>query len=324
MKLQKSVWYILLLIFGSAAYFLFSTYQNIQRNKESFDWVNHTQGVIKTINAVRSDLYEVESQIRGFVISENMAFLDHYENQKIKLASEAMQLLRLTKDNSLQQQHGKRLMGFIQQKLDFQEKVYQATRVSRLQGEAAIASLTGKHLTDSLATILQKMETEERQLLAIRMEKHETLTGVRHTTNIILTIVAMIFFSFLLFNIIKENMLRRKAETKAKENESKYETLIENSAIVVYTTDKNGYYTYLSAKCKDFTGFHAEELVGEHFLLLVEKSWEQKVLDFYLAQKEKRTRETVFEFPILMKNGGRPHHFRKRSAADSAAGRSRE
>jgi len=305
LKLQKSVWYILLLIFGSVLYFLLFTYQNIQRNKESFQWVNHTQEVIKTINTVRSDLYELESQVRGFVISGNTGFLDHYESRKIKLVTEVQQVLKQTSDNPRQQLNGQQLLSFIQDKISFQNKVYAAATASRLQGEAVIASMVGKHLTDSLETILQKMETEERSLLAVRTENIENLSASRYTTTIIVAIVVLAFLSVLMINVIKENSLRRKAESRAVENETKYRNLIENSAVVVYTTDTAGYYTYLSGKCKDFTGFHAEELVGEHFLLLVETAWEQKVQSFYLAQKENRTKETVFEFPIVTKNGER-------------------
>ncbi|RYZ29771.1 MAG: PAS domain S-box protein [Chitinophagaceae bacterium] len=305
MKLQKSIWYILLLIFGSVLYFLLFTYQNIQRNKESFHWVNHTQEVIKTINAVRSDLFEVESQVRGFVISGNTDFLDHYESRKIKLATEAQKLLNLTSDNQRQLQNGKQLLTFVQQKIDFQNKVYNAAIQSRVQGEDVIATMIGKRLTDSLENILQKMETEERSLLTVRMGKLENLSESRYLTSIVIAAIVLVFLSVLLISIIKENVLRRRAESKAVENETKYRNLIENSAVVVYTTDSIGYYTYLSGKCKDFTGFHAEELVGEHFLLLVETAWEQKVQSFYLAQKENQTKETVFEFPIITKNGER-------------------
>lgn len=104
---------------------------------------------------------------------------------------------------------------------------------------------------------------------------------------------------------IRANLLRRQAEEKAQVNEDRFQGLIENSALILFTTDSRGNFTYLAGKCKDLTGFTADELVGENFNTLVEDSWKKKVREFYLAQIQKRTFETVLEFPIIRKNGER-------------------
>jgi len=305
LKLQKSVWCVLLLVFGGILYFLIFTYQNIQRNQESFRWVNHTQAVINNIHTIRSHLFEVESQVRGFVISGNPTFLDDYSTQKQQLSAGSAELLKKTMDNAKQQGNSNHLLELIDRKIAFQDTLFAIAKGSRLEAESLISSLTGKKITDSLELILQKMENEERRLLAIRMDKYKSLSDVRFIVIIVLAIVAIILLSFLLLNIIRENVLRKKAEQKAQENELKYRNLIENSAVVVFTTDASGNFTYLSGKCKDFTGFTAEELVGEHFLMLVENSWERKVKEFYFLQKRNKTPETVFDFPIVSKNGER-------------------
>ncbi len=111
--------------------------------------------------------------------------------------------------------------------------------------------------------------------------------------------------AFSIIKWIKENLLRRQAEEKAQVNEDRFQGLIENSALVLFTTDSRGNFTYLAGKCKDLTGFSAEELAGENFNTIVEDSWKKKVQEFYLAQIQKRTFETVLEFPIVHKNGER-------------------
>lgn len=305
MKIQKSIWLTLLLIFCGIFYFLFFTYQNIQQKKQAFQWVNHTHEVIETIDAVRSALFDVESQVRGYAITANPVFVDHYALKKSNLYQRVQQLRELTTDNLLQQQNAKQLFQLIQQKIAFQNQIFEVSQQSTTQAQALIASLTGKQLTDSLDSILQAMQAVERQLLTKRLREHERLTQSRYITSIALAVAALLLLGFLLLKIARENTLRKKAEQLALESEIKYRNLIENSAVVVFTTDLKGNYTYLSGKSKEITGFTAEELVGEHYLTLVEDNWVQKVQEFYACQLQKRTPETTFEFPVIDKYGER-------------------
>jgi PAS domain S-box-containing protein len=305
LKIQKSIWCILLLIFCGILYFLIFTYQNNQRNQESFQWINHTHEVIENINTVRSAMFDVESQVRGYLVSGNSTFIKDFETKKAKVTAEATRLQQLFNGNNVQQDNSRRLFHFIDEKIAFQNEVFLAAQHSVSDGRSLVAALKGKHLADSVEGILQNMEAEERSLLGQRMQNYQGVTQVRHTTMIVLAVVAVLLLSLMLYNVTRENALRRKAEQKARDNEHKYKSLIENSALVVYTTDVWGNYTYLGGKCKELTGFRPEELLGENFLTLIERTWEQKVKDFYVAQKEKRTYETLFEFPIMIKSGER-------------------
>lgn len=302
MKIQKFIWYLLLLIVGGLAYLLLFTYQNIQRNKESFQWVTHSHEVIENINAVRSSILDVESQLRGYVISGNAVFTTHYNERKEILFHNIVNLRAATNDKA-QQQRADSLLQLTVQKMNFQDDVLQHFRSSPKEAQQLIAGLQGKKLTDAMEVLLQKMQAKEHDFLAIRMARHHHYTQLRYTTTIIIAIGAFIVLLILLIKIVGEVQRRRQAEQKALLNEHKYKGLIENSALVVYATDLEGNFTYLSGKCKDFTGFTAEELVGESFLTLIDERWQEKVQAFYMAQKEKQTFETVLELPIVSKNG---------------------
>ncbi|HZH36996.1 MAG TPA: PAS domain S-box protein, partial [Flavisolibacter sp.] len=116
---------------------------------------------------------------------------------------------------------------------------------------------------------------------------------------------ACIALVFLIQRVAREMRMRRLAEEKAQTSESKYRELIENSSLVVFAMDMELNFSYLGGKCRDITGFKAEDLVGESLLTIVEKQWREKVLQFYQAQKENQTFETVLEFPVINKNGDR-------------------
>ncbi|HEU4903780.1 MAG TPA: PAS domain S-box protein [Flavisolibacter sp.] len=303
MKIQKSIRYLLLLIVGGLAYLVVFIYQNSQRNKESFQWVTHTHEAIEEINAVRASLLDVESQLRGYVISGNPVFTVHYNSKKESLFHTIAVLQKRVSDNSGQSERVQALVGLAQQKIAFQDEVRKSYDVSPDKAHQLISGLEGKAITDSMETVLLKMQEHEQNLLALRMSRHHAYSQRRYVTTIVITISAFLILCVLLIAIAKEVRLRRLAEEKALQSEHKYKGLIENSALVVFSTDLVGNFTYLSGKCKDFTGFTPEELIGENYLTLVEENWRQEVQNFFLDQKEKQTFETVLEFPIRSKNG---------------------
>ncbi|WP_162944487.1 PAS domain S-box protein [Flavisolibacter nicotianae] len=303
MKLQKSIRYLLLLIFAVLASLFVFIYQNNQRNKESFQWVTHTHTVIENINAVRTSLLDVESQLRGYVISGNDAFLQNYTSKKQTLFRNITKLQQLVNDNKQQQIKADSLLQLAHKKMQFQQEVRDHYHTSPLEAQQLVAGLLGKYLTDSMEAVMQHMCLTENELLAVRMDKHRYYMQLRFTTSIVLAIGVFLGLSILLIRMAREAMLRRKAEQQAILSERKYKGLIENSAIIVHSTDLNGYFTYLSGKCKDITGFTAEELIGESYLSVIEETWREKAMAFYMEQIEKQTFETILELPIMGKNG---------------------
>ncbi|NTS40594.1 PAS domain S-box protein [Flavisolibacter sp. BT320] len=303
MKIQKSIWSVLLLLSAGLLYLIIYTYQNIHRHQRSFDWVNHTHKVIEGINAVRSSLFEMESGLRGYVITSNTVFTADYQKKREALAQDITSLQTLTSDNPGQKANIANLSALMQNKMAFQQAIFEKAHSSHKAAEELIASLRGKAMTDSMEIILQNMQAQEERLLVSRMQKNSEMTNLRYTTTVVLGIAAFLLVTGLLYKITREYNLRRYAEQKAQLNEHKYKGLIENSALVVFTTDLDGNFTYLSGKCKEFTGFTAEELVGENFLSVIEESWRPKALAFYQAQRAQETFETVTELPIIGKHG---------------------
>jgi PAS domain S-box-containing protein len=284
-------------------YLVIFMYQNIQRNKESFQWVTHTHEVIEDIRTVHSSVMEIESQLRGYVISGNPVFIKNYSNKKEILCKNISRLQEHTVDNAQQQKNCAVILQLTHRKIAFQLEVMDRFAASPDKAKELIAGLEGKRITDSIDNLLQIMQKHEQGLLSMRLKHFDHFTELRYTTTLVIAVVAFFVLAILMMKIGAEARLRRLAEQKALLSEQKYKGLIENSALVVHATDLDGNFTYLSGKCKDFTGFTAEELAGENYLTIVEESWRQKVQAFYQKQKENHTPETLLEFPIVSKTG---------------------
>lgn len=96
---------------------------------------------------------------------------------------------------------------------------------------------------------------------------------------------------------------RDTALKELRESEDRYRRILENTADVIFTTDAQGRFTYVSPAGQTLTGYPRGQLIGSHFTMLVAPSWRQRVQDFYESQWHKRERRTRYIFLICTANG---------------------
>ena len=303
MKVPKPILYAYILILLGAVYFFFSSYDQNKKAASAFKWVNHSHEVIQSLNAVFGSVTDYESHGRGFIISGDSVFLKASYASKEKTYQQIDQLRKLTSDNSLQQKNISILQQLVQEKMAFQDELFRTYRLSGKAAVALIASLKGKNLLDEVKHQLLVMQKEEQKILAQRISENKKLNNKKLLTNSVVAIIALVLFTIAFLKLLKENSLRRKVEAISKNNEEKYRGLIENSAVVIYATDVNGHFIYVSKKCEALTGYSPAELTGKHFTFLIDASWREDVQKFYANQFAKGTKETVFQFPIKTKEG---------------------
>ena len=80
---------------------------------------------------------------------------------------------------------------------------------------------------------------------------------------------------------------RERLERELSRSEERYRFLVQNSPDIVFATDADGRFTFLSAAIERMTGFAADELIGQHFSTIVDDQtlqvaggrWEALVAD---------------------------------------------
>ncbi len=117
-----------------------------------------------------------------------------------------------------------------------------------------------------------------------------------------LTLILMAYLLYRLNNGFKRLKL---AEAKSVVSEEKYRNIIDNVSSVVFTTNESGYFSFSSKRAYQLTGYQADEVLGMHFSELVDPEWKESVFNNYFQQWMNETTETVYEFPIITKNGYR-------------------
>ena len=303
MKVQKTIWYIFLLLFCGIAYFLYVMHQNNKRTHSTFVWVNHTHQVIEEINYLNAAVLDFESQVRGYVITGNPEFLKEYNKADDKIMSYVNHLEVLISDNPVQRKNVAVAKNITKAKIQFQANVVDLYRSSPQQALQLIAGLKGKKLTDRLKAVLTTMQNHEQQLLTIRVERNKAISESKYITSTWSLIFFFLLISFALFHINKENKLRKRAEQSSRENALKYSDLIENLSVVTYTVDLEGVFQYVSSKCKELTGYLPEAIIGNKIHFLIHPDWQEQVEAFYQDQLMNDIYETVLAFPIITKDG---------------------
>ncbi len=97
---------------------------------------------------------------------------------------------------------------------------------------------------------------------------------------------------------LREQMKEREAAQEAlRASEEQYRSLIDSATDIIYRVDPRGHFTFVNPVASRVMHRPQADLIGVHFLELVEPSWRTDVARFYAAQVTNRTAQTYFEFP---------------------------
>lgn len=133
--------------------------------------VAHTREVIAELRDTRSQLESAESAQRGYLLTEERGYLEHYEASIAALGIALDRLATLTVDNPRQQADLKRLRTLATERI---QELRRTIGVLRCKGLGAAAVLTRKDKTamDGTRQVIGAMEQEEQRLLTQRIGTH--------------------------------------------------------------------------------------------------------------------------------------------------------
>ncbi|MBC7553823.1 MAG: response regulator [Taibaiella sp.] len=95
----------------------------------------------------------------------------------------------------------------------------------------------------------------------------------------------------------------KKAYGSLAESEAMYRAMVEESALMMFTADVHGRFTYVSNRLKKTIGYNDKDLLGKQFASIYDGEWRKKAIAFYQKQLLDKTEETTFLFPIIVKTG---------------------
>jgi len=227
----------LLLLLGSSV----ASYISIQTLLGSSDLVSHTYKVIAELDQVTRPIRDAESAQRGFIISNDPAYLDPFHGAFELSLSSLEDVKALTADNPVEQARCEKLRGFINGRFARMETLIDAKKNNNLINVADLQS--GKEFMDSILTTTLLMKNTETALLSQRTARFDSLS--RLTPLIILLasalaiLIAIVFFIRVRKDIDEKTRIQQELEDKDRDISRRID-IIRSIAETVASGDYSG------------------------------------------------------------------------------------
>ncbi|PBQ32837.1 histidine kinase [Sphingobacteriaceae bacterium] len=239
---------LLVVSIGSAIY-------SIKKLVDSSQWVNHTNAVLIEAENLISSLKDAETGQRGYLLTNNPAFLEPYNDARSKALESASNLKDLTTDNALQQKNIAEMKFLIDDKFDQMQRVIDVSKKQNLRfaNDSSLMyneMVKGKVMMDDLRNFANRIKKEESNLLIIRTGQLETYTSF---TPALVILAALISILITLFSYVKIKRDLDERVKKEKEDEEKYQETSNRITVMESVTQKlsDGDYTIRSKDAKD-------------------------------------------------------------------------
>jgi len=261
---KKTIFYYLIaLIIVASVLFVF--YRNTQKVKANNELVEHTQEVLHKSDNVLVDVLNMETGVRGYLLTGNEEFLSPYYNGVTTMNLNIKSLTDLTKEDKNQQARMLILKEVSDERLILVKKIIEAKKQNRLSEIETDNSLKeGKILNDKIRNVMAVINWEEFRLLKKR--KIESAESNRNSQLLFLSLIVFILTVFVLVTIvIKNQKIRDEISEELKQSSQYARSLIEASLDPLVTISAEGKITDVNDASVEITGITRDKLIGTDF-----------------------------------------------------------
>ncbi len=172
-------------------------------NSEQIARVNEIEDVI---HQLREHMLEVESGERGYIITGNENFLEHYQHGLGKVEMQRTELMRLVSGQASEQGR----MAELDKRLNAKVALSQANVLARKQSfneaQARVLSGAGKREMDALVSILEELSTAQNdRKLALHLQRMVVFDEMRNNIALaaVLSVVVLIYLHLSLMRMMR-------------------------------------------------------------------------------------------------------------------------
>lgn len=281
------------------------SYRSLQEFVERARWVEQTQDVLREADAVLSDLKDVETGDRGYLISGEESFLVPYVDALASIPARLRRLKELTADNGDQQKRILELEKLVDQRLR-QAALFLKTAGTK---HMLVSEPTRKHIAqgkltmDEIRDVVSNMRTREEMLLVERAQDSKRSSNM--ATAIIvagtLTSFTMLVVAFVFLR--KEIEQRARAEHAAQASAAEIESLYNEAPCGYHSVDEHGTFVRINDTELAWLGYDREEVVGKlKFIDVVAPECVQTVQENF-PKLVKGAKTTNLEYTMVRRNG---------------------
>jgi signal transduction histidine kinase len=221
--------FLALLVLALNAYVAYYSVQKIIDNERQ---VAHTLEVLKELETLRTLSIDIESSMRGYVITGDEYFLQTYDQNRTDAPHIISHIKDLTKDNPFQQQQIELIENHVQEKFSFSDASIKS-RKEKGYAEAAtlVASRHGKELMIEINFLTDQMQKEETRLLNVRQEESDRSIrrgGFSFAATSILAALLLFGVYYFFNSVLKE---RKKSEAILRQANEELESKVQERTL---------------------------------------------------------------------------------------------
>ncbi len=281
------------------------SYVSLQGFVERAGWVEHTQSVLRETEAVLSDLKDVETGVRGYLISRQEIFLVPYTDGLASIPARMRRLKQLTSDNEEQQQRIRDLEKLVEYRLQ------QAAVFLKMAGSTPvlISEPARRHIGESKQTmdkirgLVSRMRVREEDLLVQRAEESRRSSRVASAIIFVGTLTSMTML-IIAFTLLRREIGQRAIAEKAAQAAATQTASLYNGAPCGYhSVDRDGTFVRMNDTELAWLGYDRDEVIGKlKFIDIVAPECRQTVMDnFPKLIRDGKTAD--LEYTMVRKDG---------------------
>jgi PAS domain S-box-containing protein len=219
---------------GALAYLSLRSYINTSQ------LVEHSHLVMEKLEDLATQISDVESASRGYIIGGKEFYLDPYYEASRKVESTLDSLRRMTADNPHQQQGLAAIEEPVRVKLEYHRSMIELRRRMGLEGVLPLLGTgRGHRLRDRIRDAIVDMEAEERRLLAARTGQERRRAQMSIAAFAGGVALSFVVLSFVFFYSRRESARRRRSEENLQLYNRLYTVLSHVSQAVVRIRDRD-------------------------------------------------------------------------------------
>jgi len=176
---------------------------------ESITWVTQTHDMESELNRLLTLVEDIESSVRGYILTGNTTFLAPYETALIKIPDQQRLLVSLISDPK-QKEMAVALEKLIEKRIDISHRYIELRKNAGLElTSQAIRSGESKAIMDQIRALHTQMVNRNNSLLKVRSSQVDRQVILSRQIRIMGTVLSVILMGAIFMLIIRENNTRR-------------------------------------------------------------------------------------------------------------------
>jgi PAS domain S-box-containing protein len=248
-------------------FFVLITYRNMVLSESESQSIKSSIDILLKLQSILTDVQDIETGQRGYVISGDETFLSTYNKGIENLKKDTAALLAESVDQPVVNPEYAELVRMVNQKIRSSKYAIELRNVYGLDSAAAfIKRQEGFSLMTGIRNKISKLEKKDRVTLQESSAKRDRLSQKR---SLQLFSLALIFYIILYINyrvIHRDFIKQQKSERLLKYNAS----LISIISDAIVTTDKDNKITNWNKYAQQIYGYSEEEVLGKELVNLLQ------------------------------------------------------